>query len=130
MEIILTLIGTLAGGAITHWYDRRSMNDLKQVEQNLKNDNKILIEEFRKLSEKIQPTQPETAKEIESIIEKHGSGPGAEPTVIGDMDVCPSCQKDTLQFINFGVGPLGVNNAWYGCTECKYKFQTNESSED
>jgi len=123
MEFILTLIGILAGGAITHIYDRRSMKDLKEVENKL-------IAEFRKLSDKIQSSQPETAKEIERIIEKHGFGLGAEPAVIGDMDVCPACKKDTLQFINFGVGPLGVNNAWYGCTECKYKFQTNESSED
>jgi len=130
MEFILTLIGILAGCAITHLYDRRSLKDLKEVEQNLENSNNVLIEEFRKLSDKIQTSQPETAKVIESIIEKHGFGHNAEPAVIGDMDICPSCKKGTLQFINFGVGPLGVNNAWYGCTECKYKFQTNESSED
>jgi hypothetical protein len=55
---------------------------------------------------------------------------GVSPAVVSDADACPRCERHTLKFTNWGVGPLGPSNAWYQCTNCNYRFQTAESPSD
>lgn len=128
--ILLTLFGVLVGVLVTSIYSRQSLKDLREVESNLKNELAVIVGEFEKLSRKISPTQPETAREMSEIIHKFYQGSSAEPSVMSENDACPECAKQTIKFTNYGVGPLGVNNAWYACTSCGYKFQSGESSED
>ena len=128
--ILLTIVGILAGALITNIYNRNSLKDLREVEKNLKEINISLLAEFKKLRDHIAPDEPETASRITNIIEKYDHGPDAEPGIISEKDLCPSCSKPALEFTNFGVGPLGVNNAWFSCQSCGHRFQTHESSED
>lgn len=55
---------------------------------------------------------------------------GVEPAVVSDADACPRCERHTLNFTNWGVGPLGPSNAWYQCANCNYRYQTAESPSD
>lgn len=54
----------------------------------------------------------------------------ADPSISGEDSLCRACKKAKLIFSNYGVGPLGVHNAWYKCPSCGSRFQSKESSED
>ena len=122
-SIFLTMVGILAGILVASIYSRKSLKDLRA-------ETASIIDEFRKLRDSIAPTQPETARQITEIIQKHHYGSGAEPGITSESDACPECKKGPIKFTKYGVGPLGVNNAWYTCTVCGYQFQSHESSED
>ncbi len=123
MDAILhTSLGILVGILLAMVYSRKSSDELK-------NTTTTLVDEIRSLADQIAPTQPEIAQKLSSIITKY-AGSGAEPHIFGENNFCPECTTGKIKLSHYGVGPLGVSNAWYACTSCGYKFQSAESSED
>jgi lipopolysaccharide biosynthesis regulator YciM len=129
--ILLIILVIIAGWFINHFYNKLTIKklkkELKEAETTLLGKQHDVILELQHLSENIKPDQPEVSAQIEQIIHKYA---GAEPGIISKSDFCPKCNQQSLKFIRYGVGPLGISNAWYGCRKCGYEFQTQESSCD
>ena len=56
--------------------------------------------------------------------------PDAQPWIYSDGEPCPACKDGKVLFSRWGVGALGVCNAWFRCSKCGYEFQTLESASD
>ena len=121
-NIVYTLLGAMLGWVISHLYAEHSSKEL-----NLQFEN--VVGYLQRIEDRIRPVQPQLADEISKALKTH-TFTFAEPGVFGEIDPCTHCGQPALKFTNWGNGPLGQSNAWYQCSNCNYRSQTQESSND
>lgn len=144
---IFTLLGAVVGWLISHLYARSSSRELTghfsgQREalaaeaKTLSLQNEQLQAAQRKQGQLIeqivrhfQKTDPEAASAVISAL-KESNQSGIEQGIFNENSPCPQCEAGRVSFTNWGGGPLGVSNAWFQCSNCGYRFQTSESSND
>ena len=127
--ILLAIVSLAIGGLISHMYSSKSSKELKAHSQKLESQLSGINSDLAAISSKLENDEPEIAKEIKEVITKHTLGE-ALPTIFNNGDPCPSCGVGTVEHLRWGNGPLGPCNAWFGCKNCGYEFQTLESASD
>lgn len=128
-EMYQTLLGILVGLLITSVFARKSSSELREHMQRLKHQLEGQNRLLKQLADHIEPNEPALSEEIRKAVSA-GEFPEVQLGVFSDGDVCPSCGASSLRLVRYGNGPLGHQNAWYGCANCQYQFQTIESFGD
>lgn len=130
MEYLIAAVSLVAGWAIAWFFYRRSSADLKRCIAELREDNQVLLAEFRKLRSSINPTDQESLETVQKVLVKFDKYSTAVPGAFRASSACPHCAKPALRFLRYGPGPIGVCNAWFVCDACGNEFQSSEAADD
>ena len=81
MDFLIAAMSLVAGWAIAWMFYRRSSAELRECIAGLRDDNQVLLAEFRKLLSSINPTDQESLESVQKVLVKFDKYSTAAPGV-------------------------------------------------